>query len=255
MEELFKQKEELEKQLATLNNTIEEKQNKETLISEIKNKANELESLLWGETMVRVEYFEDNNKLRITQDCDPDYADYVDSFESEHEAILYSERFDNLHETLEILDIAIKNHNIINDKLYIRDSKPLLDDYEYSFDDLIQDKIMTITTSNYVHTSFPKPFHFALNAEVEMSNTDKVKLKIHTTISYKYDIEKRYSKVIDGINLNSKYTDISECTNRSEKFNCNIEDVEKRNIYDILEKVRSLTFSNSHLFRLSQCTE
>ena len=86
MEELFKQKEELEKQLATLNNTIEEKQNKETLISEIKNKANELESLLWGETMIRVEYFEDNNKLRITHDCDPDYADYVDSFESEHEA-------------------------------------------------------------------------------------------------------------------------------------------------------------------------
>lgn len=128
MKDLLKEKEQLEQQLATLNNTIEEKQNKETLISEIKNKANELESLLWGETMIRVEYFEDNNKLRITQDCDPDYADYVDSFESEHEAILYSERFDNLHETLEILDIAIKNHNIINDKLYIRDSKPLLDD-------------------------------------------------------------------------------------------------------------------------------
>ena len=122
MEDLLQQKEQLEKQLAALNNKIEEEQNKETSISEIKNKVKELETLLWGETMIKVEYFEDNNKLRITQDCDPDDADYADSFESDNEAILYSERFDNLHETLEVLDIAIKNHNIINDKLYIRDS-------------------------------------------------------------------------------------------------------------------------------------
>ena len=255
MEDLLQQKEQLEKQLATLNNKIEETQNKETLISEIKNKANELESLLYSETMIKVAYFENNNKLRITQDCDPDDADYIDSFEPNHESILYSERFDNLHETLEILDTAIKNQNIINNKLAIRDSKPLLYDYEYSFDDLIQDKIMTITTSDYVHTSFSKPLHFALNAEVEMSNTDKIKLKIHTTISYKYDIEKRYSKVTDGINLKIKYTDISECTNRSEQFTCNIEDVEIRNIYNILQKVKALAFSNSHLFKLSKFTE
>lgn len=255
MEDLLKEKEQLEKQLATLNNKIEETKNKETLISEIKNKANELESLLYGETIIKVEYLEDNNKLRITQDCDPDDADYIDSFEPDHEAILYSERFDNLYEILEILDTAIKNHNIINDKLYIRASKPLLYDYEYSFGDLIQDKTMTINTSDYVHASFSKPLHFALNAEVEMSNPDKMKLKIHTTISYKYDIEKRYSKVIDGINLNIKYTDISECTNRSEKFTCNIEDVEIHNIYNILQKVKALAFSNSHLFRLSQCTK
>lgn len=255
MKDLLQEKEQLEQQLAKVNRKIEEKQNKETIISEIKRKANELESLLWGETMIKVEYFEDNNKLQITQDCDPNYPDYADSFESDHEAILYSERFNDLHETLEILDIAIENHNIINHKLYIRDSKPFLDGYEHSFNDLIQDKIMTITTSDYIHTSFPEPFYFTLNAEVEMSNTDKVKLEIYTTISYKYDIEKRYSKVIDGINLNIKYTDISECTNRSEKFNCTIEDVEKRNIYDILRKVRSLSFSNSHLFRLSQYTE
>ena len=66
MQELLKQKELLEQQLTTLNKRIEEERKSEKLISEIKNKSKELESLLLSCELIKVHYFENNNKLLIT---------------------------------------------------------------------------------------------------------------------------------------------------------------------------------------------
>lgn len=131
MEELLKEKEELEKQLAKINKKIDEEKNKEKLISEIKDKAHTLELLLSNEFPIRVDYFEQINNLLI-----------IENYDAEHETTLYNNTFDDLHKTLETLNTAIDNYKIINNKLRIKEKKPLLDDYKYSFDDLIHNNTM-----------------------------------------------------------------------------------------------------------------
>lgn len=87
---------------------------------------------------------------------------------------------------------------------------------------------------------------------MKISNEDTVDLEIQTTISYNHDIEKRYSKTIDNIEFDIKYTDTSDYTNRFEELTCTISDVEINNLYDLLKQVKSLAFSNSYLVKLSK---
>ena len=124
-------------------------------------------------------------------------------------------------------------------------------DYEYNVKDLIYDNIITIEYSDYVSTSFPEPFKLSLYADTKVSDTNDVKLTIHTIISYNYDIEKKYSKTMDDIEFDVKYNDFSDYTNRFEEFTCEVENVKIEEIYNTLQKVRTLTFSNSHLVKLS----
>lgn len=250
MQELLKQKELLEQQLTTLNKRIEEERKSEKLISEIKNKSKELESLLLSYELIKVHYFENNNKLLITEYSDNDYIDFQE-YDSTYETTLYEKEFDNLHETLEVLDAAIKNHKIITNKFKIRNLKPLLYDYEYSLSNIIDDDILIIQYSDYVITSFPESFRLSLNAKIKVSDSDTVDLKVYTIISYNHDINKEYSKNIDDIEFQINYNDYSDYTNRFEEFVCEIKDVKIDEIYNTLLKVRTLAFNNSHLVKLS----
>lgn len=250
MQELLKQKELLEQQLTTLNKKIEEERKSEKLISEIKNKSKELESLLLSYELIKVHYFENNNKLLITEYSDDDYIDFQE-YDSTYETTLYEKEFDNLHETLEILDAAIKNHKMITNKFKIRSLKPLLYDYEYSLSNIIDNDILIIQYSDYVIASFPESFRLSLHARIKVSDSDTVDLKAHTIISYNHDINKEYSKNIDDIEFQINYNDYSDYTNRFEEFICEIKDVKIDELYDTLQKIRTLAFGNSHLVKLS----
>ena len=250
MQELLKQKENLEQQLVSLNRRIDEAQNSKKLIQEIKNKTKELEYILLDYVLVKVHYLEKSNKLLITDYSDEDYSDFQE-YDPTYETTLYKKEFDNLHETLDVLNTAIKNHKIITNKFKIRSLKPLLYDYEYSLGNIIDDDTLIIQYSDYVITSFPESFKLSLNAKIKVSDNDTVDLKVHTIISYNHDINKEYSKNIDGIEFQINYNDYSDYTNRFEEFVCEIKDVKLDEIYNTLLKVRTLAFSNSHLVKLS----
>lgn len=247
MRKLLKMKEQLEEQLASLNRKIEAEQNKEKTITTIKAKVKELESLLQSMTTIKVYYFEKGNELLITEKSEFDYSNY----DSNDEVTLHYKHFKELHQTLEELDKAIENHNIINNKLRIKNKKPLLDDYEYNYGNSFFDNTLVLTSSDTIQTNFSEPFVVSLYVNVKISNEDTVDLEIQTTISYNHDIEKHYSKTVDNIEFDIKYTDISDYTSRFEKLTCTISDVEINNLYDVLKQVKSLAFSNAHLVKLS----
>lgn len=247
MKKLLKMKEQLEEQLASLNKKIEAEQNKEKTITTIKAKVKELESLLQSMSTIKVYYFEKGNELLITEKSEFDYS----SYDSNDEVILHYKHFKELHQTLEELDKAIENHNIINNKLRIKNKKPLLDDYEYNYGNSFFDNTLVLTSSDTIQTDFSEPFVVSLYVNVEISNEDTVDLEIQTTISYNHDIEKHYSKTVDNIEFDIKYTDISDYTSRFEKLTCTISDVEINNLYDVLKQVKSLAVSNSHIVKLS----
>ena len=247
MRKLLKMKEQLEEQLASLNKKIEAEQNKEKTITAIKAKVKELESLLQSMSTIKVYYFEKGNELLITEKSEFDYSNY----DSNDEVTLHYKHFKELHQTLEELDKAIENHNIINNKLRIKNKEPLLDDYEYNYGNSFFDNTLVLTSSDTIQTDFSEPFVISLYVNVKISNEDTVDLEIQTTISYNHDIEKHYSKKVDNIEFDIKYTDISDYTSRFEKLTCTISDVEINNLYDVLKQVKSLAFSNSHIVKLS----
>lgn len=250
MQDLLKEKEQLKQQLTLLNKKIEEAQKGEKLIQEIKDKAKELESLLRKYELVKVHYFENDNKLLITEYSDGDYTDFQD-YDSTYEATLYEKQYTMLNKMIDLLNNAIENYKIVVNKLKIRNLKPLLYDYEYHLSDLIYDNIVRIQCSDYVSTSFPESFALSLSAKTKVSDSDTVDLNVHTIISYDYDIDKEYSKTIEGIEFQINYNDCSDYTNRFEEFVCEIKDVKIDEIYNTLQKVRTLAFSNSHLVKLS----
>ena len=250
MQDLLKEKEQLKQQLTLPNKKIEEAQKGEKLIQEIKDKAKELESLLRKYELVKVHYFENDNKLLITEYSDGDYTDFQD-YDSTYEATLYEKQYTMLNKTIDLLNNAIENYKIVVNKLKIRNLKPLLYDYEYHLSDLIYDNIVRIQCSDYVSTSFPESLALSLSAKTKVSDSDTVDLNVHTIISYDYDIDKEYSKTIEGIEFQINYNDCSDYTNRFEVFVCEIKDVKIDEIYNTLQKVRTLAFSNSHLVKLS----
>lgn len=247
MRKLLKMKEQLEEQLASLNRKIEAEQNKEKTITTIKAKVKELESLLQSMSTIKVYYFEKGNELLITEKSEFNYSNY----DSNDEVTLHYKHFKELHQTLEELDKAIENHNIINNKLRIKNKKPLLDDYKYNYGNSFFDNTLVLTSSDTIQTDFSEPFVVSLYVNVKISNEDTVDLEIQTTISYNHDIEKHYSKTVDNIEFDIKYTDISDYTSRFEKLTCTISDVEINNLYDVLKQVKSLAVSNSHIVKLS----
>ena len=87
---------------------------------------------------------------------------------------------------------------------------------------------------------------------MKISNENTVDLEVQTTISYNHDIEKHYSKIVDNIEFDIKYTDISDYTSRFEELTCTINNVEINNLYNVLKQIKSLAFSNSHLVKLSK---
>lgn len=248
MRKLLKMKEQLEEQLASLNRKIEAEQNKEKTIATIKTKAKDLESLLQGVSTIKVYYFEKGNELLITEKSELDHSNY----NSNDEITLHYKHFKELHQTLETLDKAIKNHNIINNKLRIKNKKPLLDDYEYNYGNSFFDNTLVLTSSDTIQTDFSEPFVVSLYVKVKISNENTVDLEVQTTISYNHDIKKRYSKTVDNIEFDIKYTDISDYTSRFEELTCTISDVEINNLYNVLKQVKSLAFSNSHIVKLSK---
>lgn len=247
MKKLLKMKEQLEEQLASLNKKIEAEQNKEKTITTIKAKVKKLESLLQSMSTIKIYYFEKGNELLITEKSEFNYSNY----DSNDEVTLHYKHFKELHQTLEELDKAIENHNIINNKLRIKNKKPLLDDYEYNYGNSFFDNTLVLTSSDTIQTDFSEPFVVSLYVNVKISNEDTVDLEIQTTISYNHDIEKHYSKTVDNIEFDIKYTDISDYTSRFEKLTCTISDVEINNLYDVLKQVKSLAVSNSHIVKLS----
>lgn len=248
MQDLLKQKEQLEQQLAALNKKIEEEQKSENSISEIKSKAKELESLLSNAVFIKVHYLEEQNKVLITEYYDPNHQT-AKEYDEDYEEILYEQHCDDLRKTLKLLNIAIKNHEIIDTKLYIRDSEPLLDDYEFDLDDLIYNNTMTIQFSDRVHTSLPEPFDLVSCAEVRVIDSENVNITVNTKITYNYDIEKKYSTIIDGIHFKNNYTNRSDYTIHSEELVCKIENVDTEEIYSTLSNIRNIAFNNSHLVK------
>lgn len=248
MQDLLKQKEQLEQQLAALNKKIEEEQKSENLISEIKRKAKELESLLLNAVLIKVHYLEESNKLLVTEYFDLDHAK-AKEYDADYEEILYEQQYDDLHKALNSLNIAIKNHEIIDTKLYIRDSEPLIDDYEFDLDNLIYDNTMTIQFSDQEYTSLPEPFDLISCAEVRVLDSENVNITVNTKITYNYDIEKKYSTIIDGIHFKNNYTNRSDYTIHSEELVCKLENVDVEEIYSTLSNIRNIAFSNSHIVK------
>ena len=69
------------------------------------------------------------------------------------------------------------------------------------------------------------------------------------------DVEKKYSKKVENIDFDIKYTDHSDYTLRSEEFSCRINNLKIYELYNTLKKVKSLSLGNSDLFQLSKVND
>lgn len=78
--------------------------------------------MLSNAVFIKVHYLEEQNKVLITEYYDPNHQT-AKEYDEDYEEILYEQHCDDLRKTLKLLNIAIKNHEIIDTKLYIRDSE------------------------------------------------------------------------------------------------------------------------------------
>lgn len=248
MENLIKERKELEKRLLEIDKRIEKEQTKTELLKTINLKAKELQDILTEDLLIKVHHLRETNELLITEYFEEDYAAFP-YFDEEYEIILYRQSFYNLYDTLTMLNSINRNRNILKNKLKL--IKILRKEYKYDFHKLTIDHIMQITHNDSILTTLPEPFKTELYTFVTFNKNNTINLDIEHRIKYPYDIDISTEKFICGIDFNVKYEDYSDCPSKTERFRCTINNVKIEEVSEILHRVKTITFSNSSLVKLA----
>lgn len=250
MEELFKQKEELERQLLLVNKKIESEQKYERITQEINLKTKELGRRLTGDLLIKVHYLEQDNKVLITEYFEEDYEAFL-YFDKEYESIWYLKHVKNSYAALEELKKIEENVEVLKNKLKLL--KLLRKEYKhtYSTDKLNLTNNMEISHIDSVSATLPESFTTHLFAKAHFNTNNTVNLNITSTISYPYDLDIKSTKFIDGIEFDVTFEDYQDYGSKIETFKCTLDYIEIDNVCELLQKIKTITFSNASLIKLS----
>ena len=251
MEDLIKQRNELKKQLAILNDQIKQEEIKITLTNKILSKIKQLEDIIAGDVLMKIHYSPEENELMITEYFEKEYADFKE-YNPEYERVLHYRKPKDLTSIIDNLDTAIHNHNMIKNKLKMSKLLSTKSAYAFNFKNFILDNTMEIEYKEEISTSFDEPFGITVYSKVNFNKDDTVNLAITSTISYYHDIEKEYDKNINDIDFHITYNEYADNPLTTEAFTCFVNNVEIKNIHDTLQKIKQITFDNAHLVKLSR---
>lgn len=248
MENLIKERKELEKRLLEIDKKIEKEQTKTELLKTIDLKAKELQDILTEDLLIKVHHLRETNELLITEYFEEDYVAFP-YFDEDYEIILYRQSFNNLYDTLTMLSAMHAKRNILKNKLKL--IKLLRKEYKYDFHKLTIDHVMHITHNDSILTTLPEPFKTELYTFVTFNKNNTINLDIKHKIKYPYDIDISTEKFINGIEFDVKYEDYSDCPSKTETFRCAINNVRIEDVSKILQRIKTITFSNSSLVKLA----
>lgn len=251
MEDLIRQRDELKRQLAILNDQIKQEEIKITLTNKILSKIKQLENILAGEVLMKIHYSPEENELMITEYFEKEYADFKE-YDPKYERILHYRKPKDLTSIVDNLDTAIHNHNMIKNKLKISSLLSTKSVYAFNFKNFALDNAMEIEYKEEISTSLDEPFSVTIYSKVNFNENNTVDLAITSTISYYQDIEKEYDKNINDIDFHVVYNEYADNPLTTETFTCFIKNVEIKNIHDTLQKIKQITFDNAHLVKLSR---
>lgn len=251
MEDLIRQRDELKKQLAILNDQIKQEEIKISLTSKILSKIKQLEDILAGEVLMKIHYSPEENELMITEYFEKEYADFKE-YNPEYERILHYRKPKDLTSIVDNLDTAIHNHNMIKNKLKISSLLSTKSAYAFNFKNFVLDNAMEIEYKEEISTSLDEPFSVTVYSKVSFNKDNTVNLVITSTISYYHDIEKEYDRNINDIDFHVVYNEYVDNPLTTETFTCSVSNVEIKNIHDTLQNIKQITFNNAHLVKLSR---
>lgn len=251
MEDLIKQRDELKRQLAILNDQIKQEEIKITLTNKILSKIKQLEDILAGEVLMKIHYPPEENELMITEYFEKEYADFKE-YDPDYERILHYRKPKDLTSIVDNLDTAIHNHNMIKNKIKISSLLSTKSAYAFNFKNFVLDNAMEIEYKEEISTSLDEPFGVTIYSKVNFNKDNTVDLTITSTISYYQDIEKEYDKNINDIDFHVVYNEYGDNPLTTETFTCSVSNVEIKNIHDTLQKIKQVTFDNAHLVKLSR---
>lgn len=250
MEELFKQKEKLERQLLLVNKKIESEQKYERITQEINLKTKELGRLLSDDLLIKVHYLEQDNKVLITEYFEEDYKAFL-YFDKEYEVIWYLKHVKNSYDALEELKKIEENVEVLKNKLKLL--KLLRKEYKhtYSTDKLNLTRNMEISHIDSVSATLPENFTTHLFAKAHFNTNNTVNLNITSTISYPYDLDIKSTKIIDNIEFDVTFEDYQDYGKKIETFKCTLDYIKIDNVCALLQKIKTITFSNASLIKIS----
>ena len=248
MENLINERKALEKRLLEINKEIEKEETKTKLIESVHLKAKEVQNKLTEDLLIKVHHVIETNELLITEYFEEDYVPFP-YFDEEYEIILYRQKFDNLYDTLTMLNKIIKEAKILKNKLKL--IKILRTEYKYDFHKFTIDHIMQITHKDFILATLPESFNTELYTFICFNKNNTLDLAVTSKIKYSHDINISTEKFINGIEFNVKYEDYSDCPSKTETFRCTINNVKIEDVSEILHRVKTATFSNSSLVKLA----
>lgn len=251
MEDLIRQRDELKRQLAILNDQIKQEEIKITLTNKILSKIKQLEDILAGEVLMKIHYSSEKNELMITEYFEKEYINFKE-YDPDYERILHYIKPKDLTSVVDNLDAAIHNHNIIKNKLKISSLLPTQGPYAFNFKNFVRDNAMEIEYKEEISTALDEPFGVTVYSKVNFNKDNTVDLAITSTISYYQDIEKEYNKNINDIDFHVVYNEYGDNPLTTETFTCSVSNVEIKNIHDTLQNIKQIIFNNAHLVKLSR---
>ena len=251
MEDLIKQRDELKRQLAILNDQIKQEETKIVLTNKILSKVKQLEDIFANDVLAKVHYSPEENELMITEYFEKEYADFKE-YDPDYERILHYIKPKDRTSIIDNLDTAIHNQDIIKNKLKISRLLPTQGSYAFNFKNFVRDNAMEIEYKEEISTSLDEPFDVTIDSKVNFNKDNTVDLRITSTISYYHDIEKEYNKNINDMDFYVVYNEYADNPLTTETFTCFINNVEIKNIHDTLQKIKQMTFDNAHLVKLSR---
>ena len=148
-----------------------------------------------------------------------------------------------------MLNKIIKEAKILKNKLRL--IKILRTEHKYNFHKFTIDHIMQITHKDSILAILPESFDTELYTFICFNENNTLDLAVTTRIKYSHDINISTEKFINGIEFNVKYEDYSDCPSKTETFRCTINKVKIEDVSEILHRVKTATFSNSSLVKLT----
>ena len=248
MENLINERKELEERLLEINKEIEKEKTKTELLKTINLKTKEVQNNLTEDLLIKVHHLRETNELLITEYFEKDYVAFP-YFDEEYEIIIYQQKFDNLYDTLTMLNKILAKRNIIKNKLKL--IKLLRKEYKYDFHKFTIDHIMQITHKDFILTTLPESFNTELYTFICFNKNNTLDLAITSKIKYSHDINISTEKFIGGIEFNVKYEDYSDYPSKTETFRCTINNIKIEDVSEILHRIKTATFSNSSLVKLA----
>lgn len=250
MKDLLKQKEELEQQLLLVNQKIESEQKYEQINNEINLKTKELGRRLTDDLLIKVHYLAQDNKVLITEYFEEDYEAFP-YYDNEYESIWYLKHVKNSYAALEELKKIEENVKVLKNKLKLL--KLLRKEYKhtYSTDTLNLTNNMEISHIDSVSATLPENFTTHLFAKAHFNTNNTVNLNITSTISYPYDLDIKSTKIIDNIEFDVTFEGYQNYGAKIETFKCTLDYIEIDNVCELLQKIKTITFSNASLIKIS----